>query len=1344
MTTTESIFWTARDLSPDDRRSFLAQACGDDAELRKQVDALLAADADADADSFLSLESASRFEGEHAAGDQIGRYTLLKEIGSGGFGSVWLAEQSEPVERRVAIKIIKLGMDTRQVIARFEAERQAIAMMDHPNIARVLDAGATEAGRPFFVMELVDGRPIVEFCNEHRLDIRARLELFIGVCHAVQHAHQKGIIHRDIKPSNVLTSMHDGTPVPKIIDFGIAKATRVELTQKTLITARGQLIGSPAYMSPEQLTMSELEIDTRSDVYGLGVLLYEMLTGTRPFPGDELDSKGLAELVRVLTQEDPPKPSARVLNMDEADRAAGPRPGDPHRVASQLRGDLDWIAMKCLEKDRERRYDTANGLAVDIRRHLNDEPVLAGPPNASYRMQKFVRRNRAGVVAASLVAGAVLAGGGLAGGGLLWALSEKARVERAEESTRRQLTRATEVKQLITSMLASVRPEDAGSADTPMLRSILDKTVARLDAGEIEDRMVQAELRTVTGDAYGSLGDFLTATSQFEAALELYRDELGAEHENTLNIARRLGVLYFELARYDEAESLIAPVYRTYLETLGARSQDARLAAVNLGGVYQKQARYDEAESLFRGVIDMEGEGEEFEKKTHNAIRNLASLYVQTRRFDEALPLFEQTVAWRLEKYGPEYPDTLRSIEGLGTLYIQLQRFDEAEQMLGDVLEPHRQVFGETHPDTLTVVNNLGALYLRSGRPAQAKPLFKISYDAKRERLGERHPETLRSLNNISGARFLLGEYEAALESFEEMLVMRTEALGPDHVDSIRSAGMVAMCHDRLGNIDEAYSAYSDMIEASIRTLGEEHYVTRTAMNNMALMLAPTGRVARAVEVSRRVAELEEATGRPNYEYIDTHAQALFHAGEFAEAIEVQRRVLEIMPPGADDTAFDRLAEYEIADEHGDEIESWTEAALGVAHARRGLEVRTEMLGPDAPATLAAMVALAEAFVAAEQIDEATETIARAKDVARTAHGEPSEPLEAVLRGAGAVWYDAKQHERAEPEYRELSQLLESSDRGDTQAGLAARARHTHVLAWLDRLGEARTVIDRLPELSARVGEERAAVFVPAMERLVERLRQRGELDAAIGYCHQAIELLTNVHGPDSTPVANVQHRLSVVLSDANELTEAVRISREALATHRLRSGDRSREVATTLYNLGLLLMKQRRFEDVHAAHGESLSIFRELHGDDHPRTWKAMIDLGLASIRSGRSAEGEALYRDVIIASNREVGPGSPQALHAMNNLAYHYAGTDRAREGLDMITEVVHLQAEAGEESFVYLDTMAYALFKAGRIREALETQRRVVELLPEGGDPTVFDRLAQYEDAASRLELVSNGTK
>ena len=494
----ETIFYAALKVADRaEREVFLQQACAGDAELRAGVDELLAAQGEAErfftegraalnpgvGDSAMAGLEARGPGGsgvEEELGTKVGRYKLLQKIGEGGCGVVYMAEQHEPVRRRVALKVIKLGMDTKSVIARFEAERQALALMDHPNIARVLDAGATETGRPYFVMELVRGTKITDYCDQNHLDTRQRLDLFIQICHAIQHAHQKGIIHRDVKPSNILVTLHDGVPVPKVIDFGIAKATSGPLTDKTLFTAYEQFIGTPAYMSPEQAEMSGLDVDTRSDIYSLGVLLYELLTGRPPFDPKKLMQSGLDEMRRTLREREPQRPSTMVTTLQGAEllMTAQRRQAEPPKLISALQGDLDWIVMMALEKDRTRRYQTANGLGMDVQRHLNNEPVLARPPSRLYRFEKLVRRNRVVFAAGAVVAVSLLVALGVCS----WLLvrerqarrravaaeQEQARMRQAAEAAREHevlLRRQAEAREKITQAAVLLGQDRFNEAD---------------------------------------------------------------------------------------------------------------------------------------------------------------------------------------------------------------------------------------------------------------------------------------------------------------------------------------------------------------------------------------------------------------------------------------------------------------------------------------------------------------------------------------------------------------------------------------------------------------------------------------------------------------------------------------------------------------------------------------------------------------------------------------------------------------------------------------------------------------------------------------------------------------
>jgi serine/threonine protein kinase len=422
----ESVFAEALDIDdPRGRAAFLDQACAGDPALRRSVESLLSAYGagqflEAPAPALADTVDAPTTLDEHP-GSVLGSYKLLEQIGEGGFGVVFMAEQTQPVRRRVALKVLKPGMDSRQVVARFEAERQALALMDHPHIARVFDGGTTAAGRPYFVMELVRGVPLTDFCDQNHLTVRRRLELFVTVCQAVQHAHQKGIIHRDLKPSNVLVTLHDDKPVAKVIDFGIAKATGQQLTDKTLFTNFAQMVGTPLYMSPEQAQLSGLDIDTRTDIYSLGVMLYELLTGTTPFTPERLKQAGYEGMRRIIREEEPPRPSTRLSTLGPAAATLSMlRQSDPKRLSRQFRSELDWVVMRCLEKDRNRRYETANALALDVRRYLDDEPVQACPPSVGYRFRKFARRYKTALGILALVIAVLTA----SAAGLVWAWRE--------------------------------------------------------------------------------------------------------------------------------------------------------------------------------------------------------------------------------------------------------------------------------------------------------------------------------------------------------------------------------------------------------------------------------------------------------------------------------------------------------------------------------------------------------------------------------------------------------------------------------------------------------------------------------------------------------------------------------------------------------------------------------------------------------------------------------------------------------------------------------------------------------------------------------------------------------
>jgi eukaryotic-like serine/threonine-protein kinase len=652
--------------------------------------------------------------------ENIGPYRLLHQVGEGGMGEVWLAEQTKPVRRQVALKVIKAGMDTAEVVLRFEAERQALAVMAHPAIARVFDAGATPNGRPYFVMEYVRGEPITTYCARHKLPVADRLALFMQVCEGVQHAHQKGIIHRDLKPTNILIALQDQNAVPKIIDFGVAKATTQPLTDDAQFTQLGQIIGTPEYMSPEQAENAGLDIDTRTDVYALGVILYELLTGSLPFDSKSLRSKGLDELRRTIREEEPQRPSQRVSVLASSRGAAQMVREDVPRLVGHLRGDLDWITMKALDKDRTRRYGAASDLAADLRRHLDHQPVLAGPPSQVYRVKKFVRRNRIGVaVAASLVALLAFLAGTMTVQAQRIA-RERDRTAREAERANREASVATQVSDFLVGLFAVSDPSEARGA-TLTAREILNAGAARVERDLTSQPEIQARLMETMGTVYTNLGLYRQSEPLLQRAVETNRVTLGGEHPNTLKAQHQLANLFWHQGLLEKAEPLYVDVEAGRRKVLGPEHPDTLRVQSDIASLYSLQKRLDEAEQLARRTLDVQNRVVGAEHPDTRISRvTLQNIYFQQGRFADAEVLAQQILASSQRRVGEQHPETLTDMHNLATIYDGLGRYEDAERMYLRTIEGKEKVLGPAHPSMFRSMRRLADMYDRWGKPARA------------------------------------------------------------------------------------------------------------------------------------------------------------------------------------------------------------------------------------------------------------------------------------------------------------------------------------------------------------------------------------------------------------------------------------------------------------------------------------------------------------------------------------------------------------------------------------------------------------------------------------------------
>ncbi|MFT3881623.1 MAG: serine/threonine-protein kinase [Gemmatales bacterium] len=1210
-----------------------------------------------------------------------GRYTLLEPLGEGGMGEVWIARQSEPIKRKVAIKLIKIGSDSKGILARFEQERQTLGMLDHPNIARVYDGGMTgdqfgsiessklkppaPPGRPFFVMELVNGQPLTKFCDTHKLSLSDRLELFLPICRAVQHAHQKGIIHRDLKPANIIVSMVDGKPVPKVIDFGVAKLMGGKMISDTLSTQLGSLIGTLDYMSPEQAGLSTEDIDTRADIYALGVVLYELLTGLRPFDSNRLRTAAIDEMLRIIKEEEPPSLASRLSTDESLASMAALRKCEPARLISQVKGELDWIVHKCLEKDRNRRYETANGLARDIERYLSDEPLEARPASSGYRLQKFYRRNRGVVWATGLVACSLLIGTIAALWGLSHALdaeqeakaqariAEEAKAKAIVERDQKELARAEEARQRTLAekneklaikesnraravsnflendllALASVESQlnlQAGNLGRDVkVRELLDRAAGQL-TGKFKDQPeLEAEIRATIGIAYRKLGEYGKAVEHLERAVQLSETTHGPDHLTTQNVRNSLAVAYDHLGQRAKSVALNDAIQESF-KRAGISDPNAVLNyQSNRAQSYYSAGRKKEALALMEQTVKecREKLGPQHEQ-TITASINYAMMMKLEGMAAQALPLMEETTWTCLSIRGDHHPITLVAHINLAQTYLTLGNPQQALSILEKQRPLFDSVLGPDHPNTIICLANLARCYYDLHRHQEAEELYRKVWINEKARLGKDDLTTLRNEFDLALILQELGRTDEAIGLLEHVHQQRSRQLGESHSDTLVALFNWASGMLISGKLDRALSMYQDCYRLYLKTKGRDDPLTIRALGNLA-------------HAYERLGKLDEA--RKHYEQaredglraLGPESSDTFYFGHFLANVYVK---LNQRDKAA--ALFAEVLPYfkkALGDDHGDTL--MTAHNLGSVQSDLGnysqaieqlqwvLRQRTRVLGAENPETLATQIILI-----------------------------------AVNRSAG-------RHEEAVKLSRALLPVLEKKKGPDDPQVFRIMNYLAASLNRLKRFDEAIIVYQELVKRrSQKLGPHHLDTLM-AQANLGNNFYSAGQFAKGIALLEECYQ-----HGKGTQGIDFYRQSLLTCYGETGEHAKAEPLHREEVAAAKKKYGDNDFRTATALESQATCFDALKRWGDASAAWRECLVNRKK--GDIPWNIAATQVRLGLSLLENKKVDEAEPLLVEACQtlqpllgdAAHREV---IRKALHDGSlGLSKHYTAAGKTAE--------------------------------------------------------------------------------